>query len=98
MLSEEDTRAVGEDDVAFGEAFFYGGWRGQEEDTTGAEVEEENRAVFGWELGESSVERFILEDEVKVAYDGQSWEGVWWEIFYLVIQVGCYDVQGYQEN
>lgn len=47
MLSEEDTRAVGEDDVAFGEAFFYGGWRGQEEDTAVAEVEEENRAVFG---------------------------------------------------
>lgn len=44
------------------------------------------------------MERFILEDEVKVAYDGQSWDGVWWEIFYLVIQVDCYDVQGYQEN
>lgn len=47
VLSDENTRTVGEDNVAFGEAFFYGEWRGEEEDTAGAEVQEENRAVFG---------------------------------------------------
>lgn len=29
------------------------------------------------------MERF-LEDGVKVAYDRQSWERAWWEIFYPV--------------
>lgn len=83
-------RAVGEDDVVFGEAFL-GGRGGRDDDGgTGAESEEENGAVAVGNSGESLVERSL--EEVEVADDGEGEERGWREVLNPVEQVGGEDM------
>lgn len=55
----EKTRPVCEYDVVFGETFFRNSWRRNDEDRTGAEVEEEYRAMLLGKFGKSAMKRFL---------------------------------------
>lgn len=65
----EERRPVGQNDVVFGEAFFHGRGRRYHHHAAGAEVEQQNVAVFTRQVVECSVEGVF--DEMEVADD---WE------------------------
>lgn len=50
MFSEEELRAVGKDDVVFGEAFFGGGGGGNDKDRAGPILEVEYGSIPGGEV------------------------------------------------
>lgn len=73
VLGGEEGRAVGEDYVVGGEAFFGGHGGGNDENGVGAEAEAEDGAVDGREEGESLVEGLVgsAGDEMEVADYGE---------------------------
>lgn len=59
VFSGEGDGAVGENDVVFDEAFFYGGWGRDYEDFECTKAEEHDRAVFFAEFFEGSVDGWL---------------------------------------
>ena len=46
VLTEQEARPIGENDVVRSEAFLDGGWRGYDNEKTGSEAEGEDRTIF----------------------------------------------------